>query len=479
MSKSNAPIKNLNRFFDRLSVPVYILSPESVVTYVNPAAAQWIGLTAEAIIGEKAIYTSEILEDQTQNKIRGICPSPENLTTTVFAENNGAKIWRDATVNRIVNEDGNLHCLLVVCDLESSNNLDLPSGEINPVQIHAALAKLRKHSSRLHSLENVVGTSSHTKKVLRQVETAIQSNSDIVICGPRGSGKEHLARTIHLNRFPLEKNDPESQPALIPIHCSIVDQPLIQQNIKEIVEEQRSSQRKNQRGWLLLLDVDQLGESAQAELLGFFQLPDFSLKAIATSSVSLDSAAKKGQFSQELAHHLGVLQIQLIPLTERKSDIPLLAQSLLEQNNPDREFQKSGFSEDVTDLLTEFNWPENIDQLARVIQEAANTSTGTQIETTDLPDKFMHAIKAQRIGKACEVEIELDVYMASIEKELIERAFLQSRGNKTKAAKLLGISRGKLLRRIQQLELESKSESAPVLDESAFEELDISEQEEQ
>ena len=123
----------------------------------------------------------------------------------------------------------------------------------------------------------------------------------------------------------------------------------------------------------------------------------------------------------------------------------------------------------------EFHWPENIDQLNRTIQVAARNTSGVEITAEDLPDEFQHALKAMRIGTASETEIQLDQYLNDIEKELVTRALKQAKGNKTKASKLLGISRTKLLRRIQFLGLAGPdSDSAPgadELDSSAFEEL--------
>jgi len=167
--------------------------------------------------------------------------------------------------------------------------------------------------------------------------------------------------------------------------------------------------------------------------------------------------AEQGRYSQQLAFHLATMSIQLAPLSARQTDVPLLAQALLERDNARRDRQLSGFSKNAIELLSEFNWPENIDQLNRTIQSAASQTSNSQIDETDLPDQFTGALSAMRIGTATETSIQLDSYLAGIEKQLVDRALKQAKGNKTKAAKLLGISRPKLLRRVQFFELESTS----------------------
>jgi DNA-binding NtrC family response regulator len=333
--------------------------------------------------------------------------------------------------------------------------------------LHSALASIRTQTDRIYGMNSLVGTSPYAHRLRRQVKLAIETEADLLIVGPQGSGKEHLARTIHSCR------NRNTSSELLPFHCSIADQPMIQHNIKEIVASRTPSgfhDDPQEQDWLLLLDVDRLGESAQNEILGFFQLPNFPLRTIATASESLIELAKAGRYSMELALHLSTMTLTLVSLSERLVDVPLLAQALLERENFRRDKQLSGFSKSAMQQLVEFHWPENLDQLNRTIQAAARKANAAQITEQDLPDDFIQAIKALRIGQFSETEIQLDQYLEKVEKELIARALRQARNNKSKAAKLLGISRPKLLRRLQHLELETSQPSTPT-DSNADEQL--------
>jgi DNA-binding NtrC family response regulator len=128
-------------------------------------------------------------------------------------------------------------------------------------------------------------------------------------------------------------------------------------------------------------------------------------------------------------------------------------------------------------MLLQHTWPENIDELARVIKAAAGAAKGRAIGASHLPAELRHAILANQFGRPAEVKIRLLDYLSEIEKRLIERALAQAKGNKTRSAQMLGINRARLLRRMQQLGIETDSIESDgprekQIDSSAFEEAD-------
>ena len=499
----------VSRILDRTATPVYVIGNDYVITYANQACAQWMGIELEQLIGGKCIFASQSQDeganDELNKRLQGLCPPPAFFKTNASPQppgdtspnenesssppnsnvadskflvstigKNKKTIWRSAAVSHLRDETGESGSelgILVVCgDVCEPPIVDPVACVVDPSRLHQALAQIRTRTDRIYSLESLVGVSPHADRVRRQVETAIDSGVDVLIHGPRGTGKEHLARTIHAARDHAKVSE------LLPVHCSIADQQLIQQNIKDSVSDRKNTPPQDDtnatdvrpaESWLLLLDVDLLGEAAQHELLGFIQLLDFPVRTIATASQSLIRLAEQGSYSQELAFLLSTVSIQLAPLSNRQADVPLLAQALLERDNFSRDRQLSGFSKKAIELLCEFNWPENIDQLNQTIQSAASHTSNTQIDETDLPDQFMGALSAMRIGTATETSIHLDSYLAGIEKQLVDRALKQAKGNKTKAAKLLGISRPKLLRRVQFFELEPSPDFSEIIETSA------------
>jgi DNA-binding NtrC family response regulator len=161
----------------------------------------------------------------------------------------------------------------------------------------------------------------------------------------------------------------------------------------------------------------------------------------------------KGKFRRDLAYALGTLTIVLPPLAKRREDIPLLAQHFLEESNTTREHQLSGFAPAAMELLAGLLWPGNIDELAKAVREACQGAAGPQVTLADLP-RWVHLAKGASGNAPRRHEpIQIDTFLAEIEKELMVRALGVARGNKSKAAQLLGISRPRLLRRLAQLGL--------------------------
>ena len=194
-----------------------------------------------------------------------------------------------------------------------------------------------------------------------------------------------------------------------------------------------------------------LSTAAQAELAGFMKLPAFDLPTIATARTELRKLAETGAFLPELALRLATVSIEIPSLADRKEDIPIIAQYLLEQHHAAAGGQLEGFSHEAMDQLLLYDWPENLAELHEVVAASVEHANGPWIEVNDLPP-LMHEVAnaAKRTERPTE-EIKLDDFMESIERELFRRVMREARGNKTRAAELLGISRARMHRRWEQL----------------------------
>jgi DNA-binding NtrC family response regulator len=204
---------------------------------------------------------------------------------------------------------------------------------------------------------------------------------------------------------------------------------------------------------LLLLEVDQLPLDAQAELAGFLALPGFELYTIATSQDSLFELASHERFRADLAHALSTLTIEIPPLSARPQDIPLLCQCLVERFNAQGGRQLSGFTSEALDELAAYPWPENVDELADVVNLACEASDGPFVDAGQLPEKIRWSQKAVAHPRREEQPIVLAQLLEEIERELMVRALKRAKGNKTKAAKLLGVTRARFLRRLEHFGL--------------------------
>lgn len=484
---------------------VYFVDDNEELLFANQKLAEWVGVPLEQLKGIRTVYsanTAGVKTDELAAKVQGLCPPPElwgasGCDSTELAKsfwiskplvNDQANqmepaaefCWASAVR---VNSPNVISGVLVVADSSTSLTQGPAAKSHRPVrdsaELHTTLALISQEMNQGFTTDSLVGTSAFAERIRRQVDVAGKAETDVLVHGPLGCGKEHLARAI----FSIKSQVGSAE--LAPIHCAIADPPLIQQRIadarRSIDVMQATSQSDDHAPRqvplvLLLLDAERLSHDAQSELLGFLELPTFQVQTLATSSVRLLDLAAQGSYSNRLAHRLGSLSIEMVALKERVKDIPMLAQSILEKGNVRRRKQISGFAESVLECLVEFEWPENMNQLARTVETAAANCQGRLITESDLPTEFMRALQAMRIGRPVEVSIDLDEYLAAIERELVERALKQTKGNKTQAAKQLNISRPKLLRRLAQLGLDEylsplAGKESNQLDSSAFEEF--------
>jgi DNA-binding NtrC family response regulator len=307
-------------------------------------------------------------------------------------------------------------------------------------------------------LDELVGISPAIQRVRDQVSLAARGKTHVLIQGPTGSGREHVARLLH------RRATPDASEPLVPLWCPLLDAELIQSTVTALMRQlgapaadlAGSEQGATlQEPTLLLLDVDQLPPDAQAELAGFLTLPGLELYTIATSGDPLLALAEQGRFRADLAQGLSTLVIEIPPLSARPQDIPLLCQCLVERFNARGGRQLSGFTSEALDELSVYPWPENVDELAAVVEQACQAADGPFVEPRQLPDKIHWAQEAAAHPRREEQPIVLAQFLEEIEKELIVRALKRAKGNKTKAARLLGVTRARFHRRLEHFGVSS------------------------
>jgi DNA-binding NtrC family response regulator len=187
------------------------------------------------------------------------------------------------------------------------------------------------------------------------------------------------------------------------------------------------------------------------------------LRVISSGKRPLSAAVASGILRSDLESRLTTLTIELPPLAERTDDLPLLAQHFLEEQNRRHPRQLTGFAADVWPVFSRYNWPGNLDELRRVIQEASAAASDITVKLADLPFRFRTALQAQDAPPPnAPRPLPLDKMLTQVETNAIQLALERSRYNKTKADDLLGINRARLYRRMEQLGIEDReAEAAP------------------
>lgn len=320
-------------------------------------------------------------------------------------------------------------------------------------QVHAELAALRHELRQRYGADSILFRSAAMRRVVDQVKVAQQSRGSVYIHGEAGTGKEHIARVIHYA-------SDLGQRAFVPIQCRLLPANDLREAIRRLVETDwadLSQIAALQPGCIYLEDVDSLPREIQQRLVDFLESPAgttfrSNVRLTSSSRASLDELQSAGQLVDEFFFAITSLEIRLSPLCDRMEDVRVLAQHFLEQRNRDRHRQITGFSNEVWKLFEEYNWPGNLDELDEVIAEAVETCDSPTIRLDQLPFRFRTGLDAQHLGPTPDGPMEpLEQLLKRVEREQIEQALERARDNKAKAARLLGITRPALYRRMESL----------------------------
>ncbi len=235
-----------------------------------------------------------------------------------------------------------------------------------------------------------------------------------MIVGPTGSGKEHLARSIHYAR------GSDENASLLPLACGALGGELLWSTIRAWLNNEADAPA-GRISTLLLNDVDQVPAEVQPALAEFLAAKRVRVQVIGTATRSLDTRGAESTFRHDLACRLSTLVIQLPPLSERVSDLPQLTQALLEAINGAGGKQVAGFTPESLDVLAGYAWPGNCDELTKLVAEAHAHAGGLEIGPRDLPKRLLLAADAALNPQRPTEAIVLEDFLARMERELIER----------------------------------------------------------
>ena len=453
MPRPRSIANTLVRLLDSSPQPMYVVSEQRKIVYCNTALAQWVGLPAEEFAGARCDYHANEQENRVAEVAAGLCPPPESFLgkrmdgEIACVGPAGQLRLRTAEFSPLGNDALNCAGVLVMVAHEDMSESATPAGrEETPAQLHERLWRMQREMGSRYQIDQLIGSDASIQRVRQQVQLAISGRPNVLIVGPPGSGREQVARTIHFH------DREKTAGPLVPLSCPLLDAELLQATVTEFIHR-CETQKDAGQGVLLLLDVDEMQAEAQREMSGFLQLPDFGLHLISTAARPLQMLVREELFEPDLAFALSTLEIELPSLAERSADIPLLAQYFLERCNARGERQLSGFAEQALDYLATHAWPGNLDELSQIVQQACRQAEGPLVTQADLPRKMHLAADAAAYPLGEQPQVVLDDVLAEVEAEVIRRALKQAKGNKAKAARLLGISRPRLLRRIEQLKI--------------------------
>ncbi|MBI4466295.1 MAG: sigma-54-dependent Fis family transcriptional regulator [Acidobacteria bacterium] len=321
---------------------------------------------------------------------------------------------------------------------------------------------LREQARGQPGFGGLIGTSPKMQRIYKLILKVSQSRHPVLIVGESGTGKELVARSIHFL-------GPNRDKPFLPVDCAGLVPTLIESELFGYVKGAFTGAGRSKpgllemaRGGTLFLDeIAELSPDLQAKLLRALQEKEIKpvggtervpieVRVVAATNRDLDQAIRDGRFRQDLYYRLNVVTIKLPPLRERKSDIPLLVHTFLERfSDPARPV--GGLSEEAMARLMNSDWPGNVRELENVIERALALGAGPVVHTVDLPSNLQSPASGASPAPPREGILPL--------RELEKRAILQTveelGGDKLLAARLLGIGKTTLYRKLKEYELEA------------------------
>ncbi len=323
---------------------------------------------------------------------------------------------------------------------------------------------LHSRLDQKYSFQGVIGHSKALNIVLEKIKQVAASKATVLILGETGTGKELIAQLIH-------QNSNRSREPFVAVHCSAIPSTLLE---SELFGHEKGSftgahERRvgrfeaADRGTIFLDEIGEIDASTQVKLLRFLETRSFErvgsnqpiqvdVRVVCATHRNLSEMVEQGKFREDLYYRLNVVPITLPTLHERKEDIPLLLDYYLHSFSQENGIALPILQPDALKVLIEYPWPGNVRELKNFCEKLVVLHAGGNVSKYDLDERFLEEIEKGKV-----LPIESEIVKESVlptfvrdeqEKKMIRNALKEAKGNKTKAAEILGMSRRTLHRKL-------------------------------
>ncbi|RJQ77911.1 MAG: sigma-54-dependent Fis family transcriptional regulator [Desulfobacteraceae bacterium] len=318
---------------------------------------------------------------------------------------------------------------------------------------------LREQLGNRFDFSNIIGRSQAMKNLLETVALVAPTGATVLIQGESGTGKELIANAIH-------QNSPRRDRPLIKVNCAALPETLLE---SELFGHEKgsftgaTSYRKGRfqlahQGTIFLDEIAEMPMALQSKILRVLQEREFEpigsstsiqtdTRVITATNRNLQEEIKAGRFREDLYYRINVVSVTAPALRERRNDIPLLADFFLKRYAGKNHRAVKGFTPKAMDLLMRYHWPGNIRELENVIERAVIMARGHLITLEEFPDTLKNLASPEKDSK---IEPSAERSLKEVEKELILRTLEETDGNRTHAARILGISRRTLQLKLKE-----------------------------
>ncbi len=439
---------NLTLVLDNLKLGIIAHTPDRTITVFNKEAEKITGYRKEDVIGKDChiVFQSPFCG----GKCSFCDGSPQFPIDT-----------KEYPLN-IITKDGKTRQLEMMISAITGKENEF-KGVIASFRDVTETFNLAIKAENISNFAGIIGKNKVMQDIFRQIQDVALYNYPVHVSGDTGTGKERVAYAIHdISSY--------GNGAFVPVNCGAIPEGIVESELfghvkgafTGAVKERKGRFELADQGTLFLDEIAELPLSTQVKILRFLQEGSFEkvggekkvsvdVRIISATNKNLKNEVKKGKFREDLFYRLNVIPIHLPPLRERKSDIPLLAEHFLQEAKKESQNPIPQLAAPSLDAMLDYHWPGNVRELKNVIQFSVVRSRGSHIMPKDLPLEITE-------GKDFTDEIEEDPILepqqlavrGKLDIHRVKAAIKKTGGNKSKAARVLGVGRATLYRFLAQ-----------------------------
>ena len=434
------------RFFPLIfnSIPhgIFTIDAEGRVTAFNNTAEQLTGYSREEAIGRRCyeIFRADVCQQGCPLKKSLESRTQEELIEATILTRDGVEVPISISTNALVDDDGKL------------------IGGVEMFRDLSQIVELRKKIEGMYEFEDIVSKNSRMLTILERLPLFAASSSSVLIEGVSGTGKELIARALH-------SLGPRSQKPFVAVNCAAIPDNLLESELFGYVRGAFTDAKKDKPGRFSLADggtlfLDEIGEISQpmqVKLLRVLQEKEFEplgathsvkvdVRLVAATNKVLVDEIREGRFREDLYYRLNVIHIDLPPLSQRREDIPLLANHFRRRFNTLQGRSIGRISDSAMAALMSAPFPGNVRELENAIEHAFVMCRGDTILQRDLPSGISENYQAHSDDEPANP-------LHAAEADAIRQVLERHEGNRTRAAEELGISRNTLWRKMKKFGL--------------------------
>ncbi|MBN1510854.1 MAG: sigma 54-interacting transcriptional regulator [Phycisphaerae bacterium] len=450
---------------------IFVMDSARRFLVFNAACERITGYSRNEVIGSQCDCSTllECADEQGRSLPSTLCPGlqvfrgevPSARQRLRLRRKDGSFAWVETHYTMLKNGGETGAVLAVMRDVSETKQTEAELRAITE-NLREEVSRLRADIQERYGFSNLISHSRIMNTVFEKIRAACNNSSAVLICGQPGAGKELIARTIHHNGLQKEGR-------FVPLNCSALSKDQLEAELFGYAKgsgpqpnmEFQGLLRAAAGGTLFLDELTEMPVDTQAKLaralqdgrvrpFGSTEEYPVNVRVIASTPQGVSDAVASGWLRRDLYYLLSVITIEAPTLHERKEDIPFLVEHFVSEFNRQSLRQVKSIHPLVWPALLQYDWPGNVRELRNAIESAIAVGSGPELKVEDLPN-LVRGDTVEIFEGDKKLDLPLDDVLASVERRAILSALRRAGGQRSRAARAMGVSRSRLYRRMEAL----------------------------